>query len=663
VYFQSFLLFVGLAIISGLLTLFLHGQKLVLVVAAIGLLSALVFFLNLRFGGRGFRPRRWRSYLPAKWFARYDVAYVVNLTFLLLLISVLPAVAFFKYAYELEMKAFIKHGQYTFASELAKRDQRIRSQYSRLQTQPEGQQANIQTTEGELPLPRFVAQRIEKTWDIYDNFFYDTQRMIPPVEKCRKEPESDFLSQLNTFLPLYNQISVERRGLLATPIANGFCKWEPGDAGRLILHLDKKTLGEAIWPWRHLNSSMPNLGIPGPFWLGLFLLAYFPFFLFVHFLVRKIFLLDIYKPSSRPLRAFLSEKIDRNLFVVVDAPFGTKTPFDKSNLHMNDVRNVVTAPGWEERFDQPFPDDMVMALDHFEYQSEDAKTNQLKLGLLEKLLAKKRTLMIFSALEPSQYSFKNGGNGKTNGEVNGDLEDTGRWATVMSQFFTEYAEDTGDPQKFTAQVEEERKRILALDLRGRSKAEINELIDTLRAECVAKGPLQQIGLQILGQSSFLRLSREHLLNRILNQARTYYNHLWNSCSTSEKLTLFHLATDRLLSHRDPDIEKLLRRELIVRDTDVHLLNDSFRQFIRSTEKIDFVTQEEDKAKKVSPWHTLKGPILVVLVAVTIFLFVTQRDIYTSSLAIVTAVTTIIPAFFKVLTIFHSDPFARPSGQS
>jgi hypothetical protein len=129
------------------------------------------------------------------------------------------------------------------------------------------------------------------------------------------------------------------------------------------------------------------------------------------------------------------------------------------------------------------------------------------------------------------------------------------------------------------------------------------------------------------------------------------------------LTLFHLATDRLLSHRDPDIEKLLRRELIVRDTDVHLLNDSFRQFIRSTEKIDFVTQEEDKAKKVSPWHTLKGPILVVLVAVTIFLFVTQRDIYTSSLAIVTAVTTIIPAFFKVLTIFHSDPFARPSGQS
>jgi hypothetical protein len=114
------------------------------------------------------------------------------------------------------------------------------------------------------------------------------------------------------------------------------------------------------------------------------------------------------------------------------------------------------------------------------------------------------------------------------------------------------------------------------------------------------------------------LTREHLLNRIINQARTYYTHLWNSCSTPEKVTLFHLAKDRLLSHRDPDIERLMRRELIVRNIDVHLFNDSFRQFIKSTE-IDFMTQEEDKAKKVSPWHTLKGPIFVVLVAVTVFL--------------------------------------------
>jgi hypothetical protein len=376
--------------------------------------------------------------------------------------------------------------------------------------------------------------------------------------------------------------------------------------------------------------------------------------------LRKIFLLDVYKPSSRPLSSFLGKKIDRNIFVVVDAPFATKMPFGESNLSVNDLRNVVTLPGWEEKFEPATaPPGTVLALDHFDHQSDDPKTNQQKLRLVERLLEKKQPLLVFSALEPSEYSFANG----DAGHENGNAEIDGRWARVMTQFLTEYAEDTGDPAGFTKQVEEERKRILPLARQvGRTENEINELINTLHAECIAKGPLQQLGLQILAQKSFITLTREHLLNRIINQARTYYTHLWNSCSTPEKVTLFHLAKDRLLSHRDPDIERLMRRELIVRDVDIHLLNDSFREFIKSTEN-EFMTAEETKAKAVSPWHTLKGPIFLVLVAVTVFLFVTQRDFYTSSLAILTAVTTLIPAFFKVLTIFHSDPFSRPPGQS
>jgi len=458
---------------------------------------------------------------------------------------------------------------------------------------------------------------------------------------------------LSAYVPLYNQVSVERRGLLTTSRAEGFCKWEPGKSG-LILHLEESAVGEAASTWRHLETNLPALGVPGPFWLAGFLLAFFPFFFFVHFIVRKVFLLDIYKPSSRPLRAFLSETIDRNLFVVVDAPFVIKTPYEESNLRLSDFRTVAGSPEMKAKLLQPTSEERVLALDNFDYQSDDPKANQEKLSLLEDLLEEKQTLLIFSAVEPSEYSFKNG----DPLHKNGDVEESGRWATVMSQFFTEYAEDMGDPQEFSDQVEKARARILAANVAGRSKEELNELIDTLRDECIAKGPLQQVGLQILAQSSFVTLGREHLLNRLANQARPYYEHLWDSCSKSERVTLFHLAKDRLLSHRDPDIERLLRRQLIVRDTDIHLLNDSFRQFVKSKENIAIAAEEEIKAAHTSLWHMLKVPLLVVLVAVTIFLFVTQRDFYTSTLAIVTAVTTLIPAFFKVLTIFHSDPVTR-----
>jgi hypothetical protein len=662
VYYQSFLLLFALSLASGLLTFYLEGRWLLGVIAGFGLLSGLLFFLSIRFG-KSVWPRRLSVYLGARWLGRYDVAYVLDLAFLLLLMAILPAAAFFRYAYQSEMKAFIKHGQFTFAEELAKRDQRIRSQYANMKIPAEEKAETDPTAKDDAKKDRdnltaFIEKRSAGIdWDVYDEFFFGTEWTKADGSRCSGEDSSDLVLPLNKLIPLFNQTSIERRGLLATAIANGFCKWEPAPNHHLVLHLDKQTIGETAWPKRHMSTLVPPMGIPGPFWLGLFALAFLPFFTCVRFVVRKVFLLDVYKPSSRPLQSFLSEKIDRNLFIVVDAPFAEKKPTSDSNICLNDVRKLIGSPGWEANLTKIVPESKVFGLDHFGYEIDDPQSNQQKLSAIETLLQRKRTLVIFSDAEPSRYLFTNGGNG------NGDLDNAGRWARVMSQFFTEYAEDTGDRYAFAERVKEERKRILKMDLRGRSEKEINDLIDTLAAECAPKGPLQQIGLQILAHNSFITLNREHLLNRIVSQARPYYNHLWNSCSTAEKMTLFHLAQDRLLSHRDPDIERLLRTELIVRDNDVHLLNDSFRQFVKSTENFEFVAKQEAETKKASLWHTLKVPILVVLVAVSIFLFVTQKDLYTSALAIVTAVTTIIPAFFKVLTIFHSDPFGGSPSQS
>lgn len=190
----------------------------------------------------------------------------------------------------------------------------------------------------------------------------------------------------------------------------------------------------------------------------------------------------------------------------------------------------------------------------------------------------------------------------------------GHWAGLMSQFFKEYGEDTGDHQGFCVVVEKEKERIKAQDLEGKSMEDVTKLINIVYTECAPKLPLQNIGLHILRQKHFVTLTPDHLLNRIMNQAKTYYEDIWDTCSLDEKLTLFHLAQDRLLSHRDPDIERLLRRELIVRDVDVHLMNESFRHFVKSTEQVAFVAEHEQKAKQRSLWHTLKVPLLVVLVS-------------------------------------------------
>ncbi len=328
-----------------------------------------------------------------------------------------------------------------------------------------------------------------------------------------------------------------------------------------------------------------------------------------------------------------------------------------SNLFIKDLPSIARSFNWANNFETPSCEETVIALDRFDYGMNDPQINQQKLRLVENLLEKKRTLMIFSSAESSQYRFTNGENGNTNGD-----DPSSRWAGVINgDFVTEYAEDIDDGSSFKERIEQEKRRILAQPIPKRSMKEIDESFHTLFVECGSREPLQRAGFQILTHSDFIHLSREQLIARIANQARPYFTHIWDSCSSGERQTLCHLAQDRLLSHRDPDIEPLLRRGLIVKEEDFHLFNESFRQFVRSAERLSFVVEQDKEAQQGSLWQGLKVPILVGLLAIAAFLFLTQQDLFSRSIALLTGITTLIPALFKVLSMFHIDPLSRPPG--
>jgi len=643
IYRQSIFILLVLSVLCLSLTIVLHGQRVVWLTVAISFFAAFVYFVNLRWGFKSPVLKVVSGLLNR--FKDANHLYVMNVSLLLLLISILPAGAFFKYAYESEIRLFIKHAQYSVTTALDKRDARIRSRYSGIKF-ADGKAPESQNREA------FIKQRLAEPWDVYDNFFFQTQHQSAATEiACVKDTQTDLLSSLSGIVPLSNRDSIERRGLLDNPSVPGVGRWESAAMDSSILHLEGSA-GHDAAPRLHLNTSVPILGVPGFPVIGA-LLLFAPLFMFVNFIVRKVFLLDTHKPSSHSLTKLLSSRIERNVFVVVNAPFVKKVLGTESNLCLRNVPSLATAADWADAFDySSVGQDTVIALDEFDYGMDDPKINQQKLKLVESLLAKQRTMVIFSSAESSQYRFTNG----ENGHANGERDETGRWAgVIISNFFTEYAEDTDDGFLFRGKLVEEKARILAGDLQGKSPEDIDELFKTLYDECAPREPLQRVGLQILSQKGFVTLTREHLIGRIANQARAYYTHIWNSCSTGEKLTLCHLGQDRLLSHRDPDIEALLRRELIVRDHDVHLFNDSFRQFVKSAEKVSFVAEQDKQAQQGSLWQTLKVPILVVMLAIAAFLFVTQQDVFSSSLALVTGITTLVPAMLKVMSMFHTDP--------
>lgn len=648
VYYQSLVLNLVLSLISIPLIFFVHGQALVGFSILISFLAIFIFFLHLRRNLGGLLARIF-TVLPgdsAKKLWRYDIAYSLNLAILLLVVAILPAIAFYKFAFEAEMGLFIKHGQFTLASALAQRDQLIRGQYAEIV--------------GSEVAASFIPGRMKLPWDIYDHFFFNTERsdLVVDPAKCESQPTQQQLLKLTRLLPLYNQTSIERRGLLLNSSASGVCKWESSPAGQLILHLEGAAARDV--PWRHLKTDVPGLGVPGPVWSLLFILTLIPFFLWVSFIVRKVFLLDVHRPSSKPLRVLLQTQPTRNLFIVLDSPFTEESIATSSNIHLLDLPTLANAPDWANTIAYADLDKFqAIAVDNFAYRLDDAMTNRQKLYLLETLISRQRKVIVLSAAEPSLFQF---GNGDLGTHEKGH-DDAGHWAGLMSQFFKEYAEDTADSAPFKEKLNQEKEKLLAnlKDSSAERVTNLQRLLEIVATECAHRPALQYVGINIVEDPQFSSLTPDHLINRIVSQARAYYLDIWNTCSLDEKLTLFHLAQDRLLSHRDPDIEPLLRRGLIVRNDDLHLMNDSFREFVKSAEQTTICSEHEARVKRSSLWNTLKVPFLIVLVGITLFLFVTQHDLYTSALAGLTAVTTIIPAIFKVFTVFQSEPVAHSPG--
>lgn len=137
--------------------------------------------------------------------------------------------------------------------------------------------------------------------------------------------------------------------------------------------------------------------------------------------------------------------------------------------------------------------------------------------------------------------------------------------------------------------------------------------------------------------------------------------MWESCSPGEKLTLAHLATDRLLTPNDPDIPRLVRRGLIVRDPVVRLINESFRLFVLTESPTDNeVAVTESEARKGSSWQYMKVALVVTVVVIMVFLFATQRDLYNSSLVALTSIAAGVPTVFSFFNLFQSKGGASRS---
>jgi hypothetical protein len=146
------------------------------------------------------------------------------------------------------------------------------------------------------------------------------------------------------------------------------------------------------------------------------------------------------------------------------------------------------------------------------------------------------------------------------------------------------------------------------------------------------------------------LTREQILDEIEERASGYYRRIWESCSDDEKVVLGHVALVGLTNAASRRVvRRLLVRRLLTKNPDLRLMNRTFRLFVLSPANRAAVARLEGMAEP-STWDRLRLPLVIVASAVGVFLYTTQRDVFTSTVAMVAGVTTALPAIVRAVSL-------------
>jgi len=144
------------------------------------------------------------------------------------------------------------------------------------------------------------------------------------------------------------------------------------------------------------------------------------------------------------------------------------------------------------------------------------------------------------------------------------------------------------------------------------------------------------------------IAKERLVRELLERATKQYMEIWEKCTESQRRSLFNLARDGFLHTRNPDIDPLLKKGLIVGDLNLRLMNRSFRRFVITMglkERLD-----EDLAQaRTSTWSRVGKPIGAGLLLVMVFLVLTQEQYRAITLAFLGVLPGLLGVFSQALT--------------
>jgi hypothetical protein len=143
-------------------------------------------------------------------------------------------------------------------------------------------------------------------------------------------------------------------------------------------------------------------------------------------------------------------------------------------------------------------------------------------------------------------------------------------------------------------------------------------------------------------------------DKILNEQslfQVYYFSIWHSLEDREKYLLYDLAQDGLANYRNIDIinDLIYKGILTYKNLRLELFSSSFQNFILSNIDRTESLHIELEAKRNGNWANLRLPLLMIIIALFVFLLLTQQDKINSIFGWIATSMASLPILMRVLS--------------
>lgn len=557
--------------------------------------------------------------------------YTLFISSLLLVLVVVPTCAFFKVSYEYVQRLFLQQQQLDLAEMLSRRRSSIEAYYQHLDPEkPE-------------ELSQFRRNREQLYWDRYDGEFLNCRPTASdkPLTLPLQWNFTDDLILWSTDQFPDNVLSARLRRLASSSITPPDLSWSLGGA----VNCPQVTAAKSIWLTSPPGSTQPSnndpvdhiqIVSPYPSWsalawrVRLFLaLAVIGIALWVHFVPSRMFLLDV--PELPPLDKWRPRKdstfVPQNLLILGHPKSGKRLTVKLlQGVKIMDFAQLATINEWKIGLSSPD----IVALNHFELGIDDPDINLNKLKLVEELIyVRHRRVIILSTVDPLFYLSQGVPAAVASGKDQTiPIQLLDRWAAVLASFRKMTIEDI---------TEKGFQNVVSSLRRRRSDDEFRIFINNVIRECNHTAQLRKIGAVILrAHRKDNGLSRDVLVQELLDRADAYYRVLWSTCTENERVVLYQLAADGWANFKnEAAINQLKRRKLVNLSYGLRIMNESFRQFVlHSQYRVEVEAWEREEEQSV--WKSLKLSLGVLAIVAAAWLFYSQEQFFNSLVGYVSA---------------------------